>query len=130
MDRAVAALLGDLSQRGLLDQTLVVWGGEFGRTPMAENRGGVAPRFPGRDHHPFAYSIFMAGAGVKGGFSMGETDPIGFNPITPSVQVRDFQATVLHLMGLDYKKLFYPYQGLEQRITGVKSAKVVTDVLA
>lgn len=130
MDQGIHGLLSDLEQRGLLDQTLVVWGAEFGRTPMRENRGGVEMRFMGRDHHPSAFTVWMAGAGVKGGFSHGETDPIGYNPTTPPVQVRDFQATLLHLMGLDYKKLYYPYQGLEQRLTGVKPAKVVTDVLA
>lgn len=130
MDRAVYALLTDLEQRGLLDETLVVWSGEFGRTPMKENRGGVEGRFAGRDHHPFAFTLWMAGAGVKPGISLGETDPIGFNPTTPPVLIRDFQATMLQLMGLDYKQLFYPYQGLDQRLTGVKPAKVVKEILA
>jgi hypothetical protein len=130
MDRPLYALLTDLEQRGLLDETLVVWGAEFGRTPMRENRGGAEMKFVGRDHHPFAFTVFMAGAGVKGGTSVGETDPIGFNPVTPPVQVRDFQATLLHLMGLDHKKLFYPFQGLDQRLTSVKPAQVVKDVLA
>ncbi len=130
MDRPLYALLTDLEQRGLLDETLVVWGAEFGRTPMRENRGGAEMKFIGRDHHPFAFTVFMAGAGVKGGTSVGETDPIGFNPVTPPIQVRDFQATLLHLMGLDHKKLFYPFQGLDQRLTGVNPAKVVKEVLA
>ncbi len=130
MDRPLYALLTDLEQRGLLDETLVVWGAEFGRTPMRENRGGAEMKFIGRDHHPFAFTVWMAGAGVKGGTSVGETDPIGFNPITSPVPVRDFQATLLHLMGLDHKKLFYPFQGLDQRLTGVKPAKVVKEVLA
>jgi hypothetical protein len=130
MDRPLHALLTDLEQRGLLDETLVVWGAEFGRTPMRENRGGAEMKFVGRDHHPFAFTVFMAGAGVKGGTSVGETDPIGFNPVTPPVQIRDLHATLLHLMGLDYKQLFYPFQGLDQRLTGVKPAKVVSEVLA
>ena len=126
----MAALLIDLERRGLLDETLVVWAGEFGRTPMRENRGGKEMKFVGRDHHPFAFTVWMAGAGVKRGFDHGATDPIGFNPVTEPVQPRDFHATLLHLLGLDHKRLTYPYQGLDQRLTGVvKPARLVTDIL-
>ncbi|MCI0540066.1 MAG: DUF1501 domain-containing protein [Verrucomicrobiales bacterium] len=130
LDRPLYALLTDLEQRGLLDETLVVWGTEFGRTPMRENRGGQKMKFIGRDHHPFAFTIWMAGAGIKPGFGFGETDSIGFYPNTPPVQIRDFQATILHLLGLDHKTLHFPFQGLDQRLTGVNPARVVNAVLA
>jgi len=130
MDRPIAALLTDLEQRGLLDETLVVWGGEFGRTPMQENRGGKKMEFIGRDHHPKAFTIWMAGGGVKPGFSYGETDPLGFAPVSEPVLVRDFHATLLHLLGIDHKQLIFPFQGLNQKLTGVKPAKVVEEVLA
>ena len=130
IDRPIFALLTDLEQRGLLAETLVVWGSEFGRTPMRENRGGMEMKFMGRDHHPFAFTVWMAGAGVKPGFSYGETDPIGFNPVKDPVLIRDFQATVLRLLGLDYRKLNYPFQGLEQRLTGVKPPRVIEEILA
>jgi hypothetical protein len=131
MDQAMAALLIDLDRRGLLDETLVVWAAEFGRTPMRENRGGMEMKFIGRDHHPFAYTIWLAGAGVKQGHSHGETDAIGYNPITEPVQVRDLQATILHLLGIDHKQLTYPFQGLDQRLTGVtKPARLIKEILA
>jgi hypothetical protein len=131
IDRATAALLTDLERRGLLDETLVVWGAEFGRTPMRENRGGMEMKFLGRDHHPFAYTIWMAGSGVKRGYSHGETDPIGFHPITEPIQPRDLQATLLHLLGLDHKRLTYSFQGLDQRLTGViKPARLVNEILS
>jgi hypothetical protein len=117
-DQPIAALIQDLKQRGLLDSTLVVWGGEFGRTPMRENRGGVYGSFVGRDHHPFGFTMWMAGGGVKGGLNYGETDEIGYyaavNPLTP----RDLQATILHQLGLDPYKLSYPFLGLNQRLIG------------
>src|SRR5262249_27597820 len=116
LDRPLYALLMDLEQRGLLDETLVVWGTEFGRTPMRENRGGQQMKLIGRDHHPFALTIWMAGAGVKAGFGLGETDSIGFYPTTPPVFIRDFQATILHVLGLDHKTLRFPFQGLDQRL--------------
>jgi hypothetical protein len=118
IDQPVAALLADLRQRGLLDQTLVVWGGEFGRTPMRENRGGVYGSFMGRDHHPHAFTIWMAGGGVKRGLNFGATDDIGYYPVENKVTVRDLQATVLHLLGLDPFRLSYPFQGLNQRLIG------------
>lgn len=130
LDRPVAALLADLEQRGLLNETLVVCGAEFGRTPMRENRGGETMQYLGRDHHGTAYTIWLAGAGVKSGFSFGETDPIGCNPITPSTEVRDLQATILRLLGLDHQRLIYPRQGLDHKLTGVEPARVIDEVLA
>ncbi len=130
IDQATAALLIDLEQRGLLDETLVIWGGEFGRTPMRENRGGKEMLFVGRDHHPDAFTIWLAGGGVKRGFSFGETDPIGYSAITPPVHLRDLHATVLHLLGLDHTRLTFPYRGLNEKLTGVKPACVVQEVLA
>jgi Protein of unknown function (DUF1501) len=131
MDRAMAALLIDLARRGLLDETLIVWAAEFGRTPMRENRGGMEMKFLGRDHHPFAYTIWLAGAGVKRGYSHGETDAIGYSPASEPVQVRDLQATMLHLLGIDHKRLTYPFQGLDQRLTGVtKPVRLIKEILA
>jgi hypothetical protein len=130
LDRCASALLVDLKQRGLLDDTLVVWSGEFGRTPMRENRGGREMPFIGRDHHPHAFTLWMAGGGVRGGFSYGETDPIGYAPVGEPVQVRDVHATILHLLGMDHQKLIFPYQGLNQKLTGVKSARVINEILA
>jgi hypothetical protein len=129
LDQPVTALLLDLEQRGLLSETLVVWGGEFGRTPMQENRGGAEMAFVGRDHHPHAFTIWMAGGGVKGGISYGETDPIGFSPAKDPVNVRDLHATMLALLGIEPKKLTYPYQGLDQKLIGVKPAKVIKDIM-
>ncbi len=129
-DKPVAALLTDLKQRGLLDDTLVIWGGEFGRTPMQENRNGGAGNFAGRDHNPNAFSIFMAGAGVKKGFAYGETDPLGYSVTKDPVHVRDFHATLLHLMGYDHNRLSYPFQGLNQKLTGVKQAEVKHGIFA
>ena len=131
IDKPISALLTDLEQRGMLDETLVVWGGEFGRTPMQENRGGGSGNvFVGRDHNPNAFTLWMAGAGVKPGISYGETDEMGYNVVSNPVQVRDFHATLLHLLGFDAKKLSFPFQGLDQKLIGVKPAKVVKDILA
>lgn len=130
MDQPIAALLTDLEQRGLLDDTLVIWGGEFGRTPMRENRGGATMKFVGRDHHADAFTIWMAGGGVKRGFSYGETDSIGYSPITTPVSIRNFHATLLYLLGLDFNRLTYPYQGLDQKLTGVTPARIVNEILA
>jgi hypothetical protein len=126
----MSALLIDLEQRGLLDDTLVIWSGEFGRTPMRENRGGREMAFIGRDHHPHGFTLWMAGGGVRPGMSYGETDPIGYYPATAPIQFRDLHATMLHLLGLPHEKLVYPFQGLNQKLTGVKPARVVTEVLA
>ena len=131
IDRPVAALLADLEQRGMLEDTLVVWGGEFGRTPMQENRGGGnGNAFTGRDHNPNAFTIWMAGAGVKPGFTYGETDEMGYHVASNPVHLRDLHATMLHLFGLEHQRLAYPFQGLDQKLTGVKPAKVVKGILA
>lgn len=129
IDRPMTALLLDLKQRGLLDETLVIWGGEFGRTPMAENRGGKLMPFKGRDHHREAFTMWMAGGGVKPGISVGETDEFGYSGVRDRVHVHDLQATMLHLLGLDHERLTYPYQGRDFRLTDV-SGKVIDKVLA
>jgi uncharacterized protein (DUF1501 family) len=128
-DQPVGALLKDLKQRGLLDETLVVWASEFGRTPLGENRPSFAGRVSGRDHHPFAYSIWMAGGGVKGGQVIGETDEIGWGIAKDPVHVNDFHATILHLFGLNHEQLTYRYQGRDFRLTDV-AGKVVWRMLA
>lgn len=128
-DRATAALLLDLKQRGLLDETLVVWGGEFGRTPMLENRSGSDNPFVGRDHHRDAYTMWLAGGGVKRGLSFGETDEIGYTGVNDRVHIHDLQATILHLLGLDHERLTYSYQGRDFRLTDVHG-KVVHEILA
>jgi hypothetical protein len=130
VDQPIAALLKDLKQRGLLDSTLVVWGGEFGRTPMRENRGGSYGPWVGRDHHPYAYTMWLAGGGVKRGLQYGQTDEIGYYPADNPVGVRDLQATILHLMGLDPFNFRFPYLGLEQRLIGpTDEGKIVRDIL-
>ncbi|HYG75414.1 MAG TPA: DUF1501 domain-containing protein [Planctomycetota bacterium] len=116
-DQACAALVKDLKQRGLLEDTLVIWGGEFGRTPMNEERGGS--KFLGRDHHPKAFTMWLAGGGVKGGVTVGKTDELGYNPAVDPVHVHDLHATVLHLMGLDHEKLTFKFQGRDYRLTDV-----------
>ncbi len=127
-DRPVAALLKDLKQRGLLEETLVVWGGEFGRTPMMENRGGKENPFVGRDHHTDAFTIWMAGGGIKPGITYGETDEFGYNALNGKVHIHDLQATILHTLGLDHEKLTYHFQGRDFRLTDVHG-KVVKDIL-
>ena len=129
IDQPIAALLEDLEQRGLLEETLVVWGGEFGRTPMQENRDGVDLPFKGRDHHPHAFTIWMAGAGLNPGISYGTTDEIGYYPIENPVSVFDLQATILHQLGIDHEKLTYEFQGRPFRLTDVEG-HVVKDILA
>lgn len=113
----------------MLEDTLVVWSGEFGRTPMQENRGGVKMAFIGRDHNPSAFTMWMAGGGSKPGISYGATDEVGYTAAENPVHLRDFHATMLHLLGFDHTKLSVPFQGLNQKLTGVKPAKVITDVL-
>ncbi len=130
LDQPVTALLLDLEQRGLLDETLVVWSGEFGRTPMRENRGGQEMKLIGRDHHPHAFTVWLAGGGVRAGYAHGETDPIGYAPITDRVEVRDLQATMLRLLGIDHERLIFPFQGLDQKLTGVKPARVIDSIIA
>jgi uncharacterized protein (DUF1501 family) len=130
MDRPVSALIRDLRRRGLLDETLVIWGGEFGRTPVAEYRDGNKA-FLGRDHHPHAFTMWMAGGGVKGGSVYGATDELGYRIARDPVRVRDFQATVLHLLGLDHLQLTYTQSGLPHRLTGVEGdARVIPALLA
>ncbi len=128
MDRPVAALIRDLKERGLLEDTLVIWSGEFGRTPFREGRtakGNVL----GRDHFPDCYSMFLAGGGVKGGISYGESDELGFSPARDSVHVHNLQATILHLLGFDHERLTHRFQGRDYRLTDVHG-KVVKGVLA
>jgi hypothetical protein len=127
-DQPIAALIKDLKQRGLLDETLIVIAGEFGRTPLGENRGGSA-NVTGRDHHPSAFSILLAGGGVKGGLTYGETDEIGWNIVKNPVHINDFHATLLHLFGLDHLRLTHRFQGRDFRLTDV-AGKVVKDWLA
>jgi uncharacterized protein (DUF1501 family) len=128
MDPPVTALIKDLKQRGLLDDTLVIWGGEFGRTPFREGRtsGG---NILGRDHHPDCYTLFMAGGGAKPGSVYGASDDFGFYVAENKVHVHDFQATILHLLGFDHERLTYRYQGRDFRLTDVHG-KVVKDLLA
>lgn len=130
IDQPMAALLGDLKQRGMLEDTLVVWSGEFGRTPMRENRGGGEMRYVGRDHNPGAFTLWMAGGGARPGFTYGETDEMGYGAAVNPVHLRDYHATLLRMLGFDHQKLSVPYQGLEQRLTGVKHARVISDVMA
>lgn len=131
VDQPMTALIKDLKQRGLLDETLIVWGGEFGRTPMMENRvsGGKDNPFKGRDHHTDAYTIWMAGGGIKPGMSYGKTDELGYYPIEGRTHAHDLQATILHQLGMDHEKLTYNYQGRNFRLTDV-SGKVIHDILA
>ena len=125
----MSALLFDLKQRGLLEETLVVWSGEFGRTPMQENRDNKPAPFMGRDHHPDAFTIWMAGAGVKKGFTYGATDEIGYSGVEGRAHIHDLQATILHILGLDHEKLTYPFQGRNFRLTDV-AGKVIKPILA
>jgi hypothetical protein len=126
-DGPAAALLKDLKQRGLLDSTLVVWGGEFGRTPMNEARSGS--RFLGRDHHPRAFTMWLAGGGIKPGVTVGQTDEIGYNVAEEPVSVHDLHATILHLMGIDHTRLTHKFQGRDFRLTDV-SGEIVKKILA
>ena len=127
-DKASAALVKDLKQRGLLDETLVIWGGEFGRTPMVENNVALG-RSRGRDHHPQAFTIWMAGGGIKPGLTYGSTDDLGFHVVENEVHVHDLQATLLHCLGFDHERLTYTYQGRHFRLTDVHG-KVVKAILA
>lgn len=126
-DKASAALVTDLKQRGLLDDTIVIWGGEFGRTPMVESNKALG-RSQGRDHHPAAYSMWFAGGGFKQGFTFGETDDLGFNVVKDPVHVHDIQATILHCLGIDHKRLTYRFAGRDYRLTDVHG-QVVTSIL-
>jgi hypothetical protein len=123
-DKPVAGLLADLAQRGLLDDTLVIWGGEFGRLPIAQTG-----KTPGRDHNPHGFSLWMAGGGVKGGVSHGETDEVGYHAAVDRVHINDLHATILHLLGIDHERLTYKYNGRRFRLTDV-GGKVIKDILA
>jgi hypothetical protein len=127
-DQAVAALIKDLKQRGLLDETLVIWGGEFGRTPMAENRDGKDNKYLGRDHHPHAFTMWMAGGGVKKGASFGQTDEFGYHAINGKVDPFDIQATILNQLGFDHERFTYDFQGRPFRLTDV-SGRVIHEIL-
>ena len=127
VDKPTTGLIKDLKQRGLLDSTLIVWGGEFGRTPMMEARTGKG--YLGRDHHGEAFTMWMTGAGIKRGFTYGETDEIGYSGISGKVHVHDLQATILHQLGLDHEKLTYRFQGRDYRLTDVHG-RVVKEILA
>jgi hypothetical protein len=127
-DKPSAALLKDLKDRGLLDSTLVIWGGEFGRMPISQMRQGEGSA--GRDHGPAGFSIWMAGGGVKGGLVHGATDDLGHKAVEQRVSVHDFHATMLHLLGLNYRDLVFERQGLKERITDQTPARVVTEILA
>lgn len=123
IDKPIAGLLKDLRSLGLLDETLVVWGGEFGRTPMAEGSNG-------RDHNCYGYTMWLAGGGTKSGMAYGSTDEFGFQAIENKMHVRDMHATILHLLGLDHKRLSYQYAGLDVRLTGVVPTRVAHDIIA
>jgi len=129
-DKPIAALLTDLKQRGLLDSTLVLWSGEFGRLPIAQLPADKDERKAGRDHNKNAFCTWMAGGGVKGGVIHGATDEIGLRAVEDRVSVTDWHATMLHLLGLDYEKLFFQRNGLEEKLTGVEQARVVHEILA
>ncbi len=124
-DRATWALMTDLKQRGMLEDTLVVWGGEFGRTPMFQGKGGA-----GRDHHIKGFSMWLAGGGIKQGATYGETDELGYNAVKDVVHVRDLHATILHLLGIDHSRFSVKFQGLDMKLTGVEPARVVKGVFA
>jgi hypothetical protein len=124
-DKPIAGLLKDLKRRGLLDSTLVIWGGEFGRQPTAEYAAGT-----GRDHNAYGFTMWMAGGGIKGGVTHGKTDELGNDAVEHRHHVRDLHATVLHLMGLDHTKLTYFYGGLNQKLTGVLESEVIHEIVA
>jgi len=127
-DKATSALLLDLKQRGLLDDTLIVWGGEFGRTIYSQ--GGLTDKNYGRDHHPKCYSILLAGAGIRKGYTHGETDEYCYNIVKDPVSIFDLNATILHLMGINHERLTFKHQGLDFKLTGVEPSRVVKEILA
>jgi arylsulfatase A-like enzyme len=127
-DRACFALVTDLKQRGMLDDTLVVWASEFGRTVYSQ--GGLSHENYGRDHHPRCYTTWMTGGGVRTGITYGETDDFSYNVVKDPVTVRDFNATILHYLGIDHNKLTYKFQGLDQKLTGPVPASVVEGLIA
>jgi hypothetical protein len=125
-DKPTWALITDLEQRGMLDDTLIIWGGEFGRTPMFQGKGAL----PGRDHHMRAFTMWLAGGGIRGGVTLGATDELGYNAVEDVCHVRDLHATLLHLLGVDHRKLSFRFQGLDFRLTGVVPAKLIQPILA
>jgi hypothetical protein len=127
-DQACAGLILDLKSRGMLDDTLVVWGGEFGRTVYSQ--GTLTQTNYGRDHHPRCFTMWMAGAGIKGGISFGETDDFSYNVIKDPVHLNELNATILHLMGIDHRRFTYKFQGLDQRLTGVEERRVISELLS
>lgn len=127
-DQPIAAMLKDLKQRGLLDETMVVWASEFGRTPLGENRGG-STNVTGRDHHPYAFSLWAAGGGIKGGQVIGESDEIGWGIVKDPISVHDLHATMLHQFGFNHEQLTYRFQGLDFKLTGFEGADVVRRML-
>ena len=127
-DQACAALLTDLKQRGMLDETLIIWGGEFGRTVYSQ--GALTETRYGRDHHPRNFCMWMAGGGIKGGVTLGETDEYSYNPVRDSVHINEINATVMHCLGIDHERFTLKYQGLDQRLTGVEPMKVLRNILA
>ena len=127
-DQACAALLTDLKQRGMLDETLIIWGGEFGRTVYSQ--GALTETRYGRDHHPRNFCMWMAGGGIKGGVTLGETDEYSYNPVRDSVHINEINATVMHCLGIDHERFTLKYQGLDQRLTGVEPMKVLRSILA
>lgn len=128
VDQPTAALLADLEQRGLLDDTLIVFSGEFGRTVYGQ--GELTHENYGRDHHPRCFTAWLAGGGIKGGMHFGKTDEFSYNIVEDSVHVRDLHATMLYLLGIDHEKLIFPYQGLDQKLTGVEHARVVRAIIS
>jgi uncharacterized protein (DUF1501 family) len=128
VDQPCYALVQDLKQRGLLDSTLIIWGGEFGRTIYSQ--GGLTKTNYGRDHHPRCFTIWMAGGGIKGGIVHGETDDFSYNITKDPVHLRDWHATILHLLGFDHERFSVKHQGLDQKLTGVDEAHVIKQLLA
>ncbi len=128
VDQPAWALVQDLKARGMLEDTLVIFSGEFGRTIYCQGR--LTPTDYGRDHHPRCYSLWMAGGGIRGGVVHGETDEFSYNIVRDPVHIRDWHATVMSLFGIDHQRFTYPYQGLDQRLTGVEPAEVVRGLLA
>ena len=127
-DQACAALVRDLKERGMLEDTLIIWGGEFGRTPMVEASAALG-RKNGRDHHPQAFTIWLSGGGIRPGMSLGKTDELGFHTVENPVHVQDLQATILHCLGLDHERLSFPFRGLDFRLTGVEKRRVLKEIL-
>ena len=128
VDRATYGLINDLKQRGMFDETLIIWGGEFGRTIYSQ--GGLTKENYGRDHHPRCFTMWMAGGGSKGGAIYGETDEFSYNIVKDPVHIRDFHATVLKLLGFDHTRFTYKHQGLDFKLSGVEPARVVKELLA